>query len=391
MPTELPRGKVVLLLFAVVAAAVSCAASARGEDPASLAHAIFFEEGDLWTSLKVKPASAAVETPSAQLALTPVADDGSFPSPVDDTFCNTCGEGGGGFAELPGGHNRCGCDQKLFPWFTGPGNCDTWCIGPHWNVEFDGMFIRREDANWGDVAGVDPADADQFDYGPGARLFVTGYNYSNYGLQIGYEGVNDFHALAATDDGNPNTGESDITYESRFNSLEVDVLRRTDMPLKVFAGFRYVQLDEDFLDVEQSTGNDYQDANRTKATNRMPGFQIGVTRDAWQLNRWITIEPFGNVGGYLNDFKREFIEIVDGAYTTEKNEFTEMAFIGEAGVTSVLRINRCLALRGGYQVIAFDGVGTALDASLAGLNGQPTFDRETLIYHGARFGLEYQR
>ena len=41
-----------------------------------------------------------------------------------------------------------------------------------------------------------------------------------------------------------------------------------------------------------------------------------------------------------------------------------------------------------YQVMAFHGVSNALDTSLAANNG---FDPDQLIYHGARFGIEYQR
>lgn len=353
------------------------------EEVASLASAIYFQEGNLWSDAGFEPAS--VELAAGQLTPVPMHLEGGSSISATSEGCQECnGNSGDPFRDqFPGAggwYNRCGCDQKLFPWIAGPGNCDTWCVGPHWNVEVDGMFIRRDDAEWEDVAGVDPAEADQFDYGPGARLFLTGYNYSNYGLQIGYEGVNDFHALAAT-------ATDDITIESRINSLEVDVLRRTETPLKLFAGFRYVQLDEDYVSVVRASG----DGDRFKVSNRMPGFQIGALRDAWQLNRWITLEPYGNVGGYLNDYKREVTDITGGVYTAQKHEFTEMAFIGEAGVTSVLRINPCLALRGGYQIVAIDGVGTALDAAVDAANLTPTFDRQTLIYHGARFGLEYQR
>jgi hypothetical protein len=207
------------------------------------------------------------------------------------------------------------------------------------------------------------------------RLFATGYNYSNYGLQIGYEGVNDFHSTAVV-------AGDEITYESTLNSLEINVLRRRAIPMKVFAGFRYVEIDEHFIE------NFGADSEGTFVENRLMGFQIGALRDAWQLNRWVTIEPFGNIGAYFNDFKREDVDVTAGVFTEQIREFDEIAYLGEAGVTSVLRINACLALRGGYQVMAFHGVSNALETSLAANNG---FDPDTLIYHGARFGIEYQR
>lgn len=312
-----------------------------------------------------------------------LAGDYLAPIPADDQYgaaypgepCNSC-NGGDGAGGIRGFYNRCGCDTPLFPWFTGPGNCDNWCVGPHWNVEVDGMFIRRDDAQWSDVAGVTDV-VDQFDFGPGARIFATGYNYSNYGLQIGYEGVNDFHSTAVT-------ATADITYQSTLNSIEVNVLRRRESPIKFFAGGRYIEIDEDYIETTIASG----DSEGTLVENRLIGFQIGALRDAWQLNRWVTIEPFGNVGAYFNDFKREDVDFTGSVLTTDKNEFDEIAFLGEAGVTSVLRINACLALRGGYQVMAFDGVSNALETSLVANGG---FDPDTLIYHGARFGIEYQR
>jgi hypothetical protein len=285
--------------------------------------------------------------------------------------CASCN--GGGCGGYP--YNRCGCNPQLFPYITGPGNCDNWCVGPHWNVELDGMFVHREDANWGAIAGADVVN--QFDFGPGVRLFATGYNCSDYGLQIGYEGVNEFHSTALI-----GGGARSISYESNLNSVEINVLRRTGIPARLFAGFRYIELDEDFVDFTTATG----DSDLMLIENRLIGFQIGALRDAWQLNKWLTFEPYGNAGMYVNDFKREAVDITAGIATVTEREISDVAFVGEAGLSIVLRINRCLALRSGYQAMALNGVGEALDSSLvAGLN------EDTLIYHGARFGVEYQR
>jgi hypothetical protein len=326
---------------------------------------------DMWSGSD--PSGAIVGPGLSNEYLTPIPEpDGSdLNATAPGSECSSCN--GGEAGALGGFYNRCGCETPLFPYFTGPGNCDNWCVGPHWNVELDGMFIRRENAEWGDIPGA--SIVDEFNYGPGVRLFATGYNYSNYGLQIGYEGVNDFHSTAVV-------GADEITYESTLNSLEFNVLRRRTVPTKLFAGFRYIEIDEHFI--ENSAG----DSEGTLVENRLMGFQIGALRDAWQLNRWVTIEPFGNVGAYFNDFKREDVDVTAGAEAREVREFDEIAYLGEVGVTSVLRINACLALRGGYQAMAFYGVSNALETSLAANNG---FDPDTLFYHGARFGIEYQR
>ena len=377
MRIYLVNGVTIGRLLMALTAVVAVTPGALAQEFPSLSGAVASGGGEVWSG---GDPGGVVATPSlAGEYLAPIAD-GEYGAAFPDEPCNSC-NGGSGVGGIRGFYNRCGCETPLFPWFTGPGRCDNWCVGPHWNVELDGMFVHREDADWSDIA--DTGVVDQFDYGPGVRLFATGYNYSNYGLQIGYEGVNDFHSTAVVESG-PGVTTNEVTYESTFNSLEINLLRRTSIPLKIFAGFRYVEIDEDLINNTLATG----DSVGTLVENRLIGAQIGALRDAWQLNRWVTIEPFGNVGVYLNDFKREDADVTAGVFTNEAREFSEIAFLGEAGVTSVLRINACLALRGGYQVMAFDGVSDALQTSLAANNG---FDPDELIYHGARFGIEYQR
>lgn len=363
-------------------AALGMAGRLGAEELPTLASALEAAPAHVWPDQSSAP--PPVGPALADEYLEPVADpSGGMLAPTPGSECSTCNGQGLGFAGVRPFYNRCGCDTPQFPWFTGPGTCDNWCVGPHWNVEVDGMFIHREDAEWGDIgAGV----VQQFDYGPGVRLFATGYNYSNYGLQIGYEGVNDFHSSGFTVNDN-------FTYESNLNSLEVNIMRRTATPLKVFVGGRYIEIDEEILaSTYLSTGgagSDIGDVDGTLIENRLMGIQVGAFRDAWQLNRWITIEPYGNAGAYFNDFKREDLSVDSptGAVLIEKNEFDEIAFLGEAGVTGILRINACLALRGGYQVMAFHNVGSALETSTLTRG----FDADELIYHGARFGVEYQR
>ena len=142
--------------------------------------------------------------------------------------------------------------------------------------------------------------------------------------------------------------------------------------------------------------------------NRLIGFQIGVRRDMWELNRWVSLEALTNFGVYCNKHRQvniartttttlipddpgtpedESDEIVTTQSTTVKTEFDEIAFLGEASLNAVVRLNECVALRGGYQVLAIDGVAESLDAFF-----RPTsFASDTLFYHGWQFGIEYRR
>jgi hypothetical protein len=427
------RGRLRVLAATLALAGAMPDVTARAES-ASLANTIAYDAAEVWRggSVVSEPATAssAVYEPTANMPGDSTADTALTPTPLEEFAegvipasagapCSTCngGDDGGGYF-----YNRCGCgSQQLFPWFTGPGSCDNWCVGPHWEVAVDGLILFREGVNWGAIPvapGFTRDVTDQFNYGPGARVSVTGYNENNFGMQVGYEGVNDFHANVI--ESNVAGDQRAVSYESNINSLEVNFVRRLSSRWRPFAGVRYIELDDDIVDFTRTvkpvpTPSDpppppavFVDAgNSFLLDNRMIGLQGGAFRDMWRLNQWVSLEPFGNAGVYLNDFKRQNISqsyttVVTGddistteneytvtttpSVTATTHEFSELAFVGEAGVTGVFRLNRCVALRAGYQVLAVNGVGTGIDAfASAGLN--PT----TLVYHGGHFGVEYVR
>jgi hypothetical protein len=333
--------------------------------------------------------------------------------------CQSCGGGGCGCGPC----DRCSCTAKNFPWFEGPGHCDNWCVGPHWGVEASGLIIHREDANLDEIIGAigpGPAVQDQFDYAPGARLFATGYNCHGWGMQVGYEGMNDWDAALVYPD-NPAVADStrSIDYLSRFNSVEVNFLPNTPQPWKVFSGVRYLQFDEDlqFFTVEDrvipppaaAPGLEVSiDTGTTHILkNHLIGFQLGGLRDGWQVGNWLSFSGFANAGVYHNGLTRrdidttittvitgddtdtvvsEYNETTSVASTTVRRDFSEVAFLGETGANVSLKLTPCLALKSGYQVILLDGVGLSGDAFL-----NPDFDRDTVLLHGLQFGLEYRR
>ncbi|MGI9428241.1 MAG: BBP7 family outer membrane beta-barrel protein [Bythopirellula sp.] len=327
--------------------------------------------------------------------------------------CSACGAGG---------YNRCGCNTGVFPWFSGPGDCDQFCIGPKWAVDIGGLMMFRDDADWNRVIAAvgDPTTlVDQFEHGPGGRLFFTGYNEYGYGIQIGYEGINDWDANLHFANAGGFTRE--ITYQTRLNSVEINFLPLTQSPWKWFSGFRYVQYDEDYIDFNRAdrvlpapatpaaTAQTIDNGLNRLLENRLFGFQVGSRRDAWQLGNRITLQTFANAGVYCNKFRREDVEATvtttisgddtatpevteltessSSFNTTTRDDIAEIAFVGEAGFSAAYRFNHCCAVRGGYQVLALDGVGNALAASF--VPGLP--DNGTLVFHGLQFGLEYRR
>lgn len=408
-------GAAVIGLIATLGAKVGGRAMGA-ETPVSLAQTISYDAAEVVPGAKSSGASLSEAVYQAPLTPEPMVA-----GEVDGSGCSTCNGGGGdGGSGAWYGYNRCGCSAGLWPYFTGPGTCDNWCVGPHWEVALDALILSRESIDWGRIApgaGFAATLLDQFNTAPGARLFVTGYNENRFGMQVGYEGVNDFHANAVYTSAAASTRQ--ITYESRINSVEMNFMRKTDSPWRPFVGARFIELDEDFVDfttvnkpipapVAVPVGVAFVDTGRSMLVdNRLIGVQGGVYRDVWHWNQWFSIEPFGNAGIYMNDFRRreitrnvttvitgddvdtpgvEFVQSTTTVQTVNTQEFSDVAFTGEAGITGVLRLSPCVALRAGYQVLVVDNVGQGIDGFLApGLNGT------NLFYHGGHFGIEYVR
>jgi|GEM_PF-3617460 len=208
-------------------------------------------EPDVETRLLAHPEMAAVAQVQQDLELRPVAANlhpsgrpaGDVPPLSGDVSgCQSCA-GGSSFP-----YNRCGCNGAVFPWIDGPGRCDQWCVGPKWEVEADGLMIFREDATWDPIlasVGSDPSLLTQFDQAPGARIVVTGYNQANFGMQVVYEGVYSWDATAQF----PQVDAvRSFEYESSLNSVEINFLQKMPRPWQLFAGFRYVEIQENFSD-----------------------------------------------------------------------------------------------------------------------------------------------
>ena len=329
--------------------------------------------------------------------------------------CQTCGAG------ARNSYDRCGCNDDLFPWIGGPGDCDQWCVGPKWEVQADGLMLFREDSDLDQIIasiGGTQSFVDQFDHGIGGRVFATGYNDSGFGMQVGWQGVNQWNANVTFDP--VGTETRTVSLNSRLNSVEVNFLPDVPFMWKLYTGFRYIELADNLVDARINDKPipapiavpaapvaviDTTVSHLLK--NQLIGYQFGVRRDAWNWGQRITIGTFANAGVYCNKFRRddvtrtdttiitgddidtpddEFSQTTTSVSTNVRTSPTDIAFAGEAGIVGTLKINQCVAVRSGYQVLVVDGVGQALDAFFTpGLNG------DTLLYHGLQFGVEYRR
>jgi hypothetical protein len=142
--------------------------------------------------------------------------------------------------------------------------------------------------------------------------------------------------------------------------------------------------------------------------NNLSGFQIGLLHDTLCLNDRFALEGFVNGGIYYNQAK---YSNVMGVFTTQTfadntrsvavvdsrvdvsniqnndtREYAEVSYEAEASLTAVCRLNKCWALRAGYQVLWINHLHLADQAFL----GDPGADSD-LFFQGWHAGVECRR
>ncbi|MEX2171461.1 MAG: hypothetical protein WD851_19235 [Pirellulales bacterium] len=350
------------------------------------------------------------------------------------------------------GDNPYGCDWGWgcggSPYRTGPGRCDNWRVGPVWKVEVDGLIMFHEDAPIDALVArsndlqVPPSDAvpdytENFGEAPGVRIAATSYwpQCAGYEINITYTGIPNWDASAVfpetlvfveeDDELSIGTEQRLLTYNSAIHSLELNFIPFHDSPWKRFLGIRYILLDENIRDEANQFGQPPIEVDEeliltdflraTVVENHMIGFQGGIRRDMWRFRPWLFVEGFANGGVYCNVIKREDIQqetrirqvvveqlannvpipdrfevitTINEERNVVKTSRSQIAFAGEAELALVCKLNRCLALRSGYQAIMINGVELADDAFI---NFDSNPERESRFYHGFFGGLEYRR
>jgi hypothetical protein len=133
--------------------------------------------------------------------------------------------------------------------------------------------------------------------------------------------------------------------------------------------------------------------------NELIGFQIGIRHDMWRPMRRLSLEGFVNAGVYFNSVKHSNFmgELTtqqtfgqpnseSGVFYNDVREISEISYIAEASVSGVCRLNKCWALRAGYQALWITDLHIAEDAYLN--TGVETRD---LFFHGWHAGVEHRR
>jgi hypothetical protein len=224
-----------------------------------------------------------------------------------------------------------------------------------------------------------------------------------------------------------------VHYRSNLHSGELNILKCHNNVWQPFCGVRYIKFDDELriFDDQEAQGplavlNPPDDSpieiittdmtNLFDLENNLMGFQVGLRRDFWRVNSRFAIEGFINGGVYYNKIKynnlmnttttqrigtvtsidtQDTINFtgdanVVSATNMDASDLSEIAYSGEASLSAVCRINKCWAMRAGYQVLWINGLRLADDAFL----DPDTFlgnESRSMIFQGWHAGIECRR
>lgn len=429
------------------------------------------------------PGSAYVDTGArSSTDAAPLLDDADY-DPLIGEQLGDCADGGRRGVEPYGGGHKSdwwGCGGS--PYRTGPGACDNYRVGPIWNVNVDGMVMKREGTNlaqiWNETDGGfddgswNPAEGpqqgipelfEQFDWSAGGRIEVLGKHPKCAGYQIlaAGEGIEKWEAtiiypkqtLLEINSTNPQFGDANnavnppgitntdaivyqvtsqrrVHYTSNLYAGELDIIHCQNPLLQPYCGVRYFRFNDQLRIEDDQNGLGPIDlldpppievlttdmSNIYDLQNDLFGFQLGLRHDLWRPNTRFAIEAFVNGGVYYNKIKYanymstttvQQLGDVTPVNNVEANNFSgttnvvsnsnlasanlaEIAYHYEASISGVCRLNKCWAMRAGYQVLMINGLRLAdesfLDPDIFLDNGT-----HSLLFQGWHAGIECRR
>lgn len=293
--------------------------------------------------------------------------------------------------------------------------CDRDACGPSdmynaiWMVNANAIALHRERPS-GDVLFENAVQTSQnlqgsdfdFGYAAGFDLSLIRCLGAGQGVEVRYlkdDGWNSTTAVSTSDTDPlrintatpiflPGGGTIDASYGSQLDNLEINY-RRTNEWLTSIVGFRYIELDERF-DAGIDTTSAGLVSYDTTTQNRLYGIQLGVEALLWEHAQW-SIGAAAKAGIFHNSGSQNSELATNAFQSRATGSEDKVAMLGEIGLTARYCLTENLSIRGGYGLLAIDGLVLATDqvresdfAYGTGIDG----DGEVL-YHGAFLGLEY--
>ena len=276
-----------------------------------------------------------------------------------------------------------------------------------WRAAVDFYYLKRTDTSPVTILvddttrAIEELNAQSLDlgYNPGVGLSLSRAIGCGACLNIGYFGLYDQQATdERTGDlalvlpgfatgGNPASYRAD--YKSELHSLEINIRQSLSDRFGLFAGVRYINLQEDFLLSSQIGAVVTLQHYDIDTDNNLFGFQFGTDVRLVRCGA-LQIDALVKCGFYMNDASQTTSSALIGTPVNASND--AFAVAGDAGVYATYCINSCLSVRAGYQVLGLHGLALApeqlqqsnLATGTAGIN-----TTGSALYGGATAGFQY--
>jgi len=177
-----------------------------------------------------------------------------------------------------------------------------------------------------------------------------------------------------------------IDYASRLYSIELNVLPMVTEGVPVVLGFRSLQLHERF---ELWQLDPLTSGLTARTNNHLYGFQAGAEPYISGAGGALRVDGLIKAGIYGNHALQGVSSSVLGTSVDARRNAA--AFVGEVGLVVVYRLNRFLALRGGYELLWLSNVALAPEQTRSTDLAAPSarVDMGSALMHGALASAEF--
>jgi hypothetical protein len=181
-----------------------------------------------------------------------------------------------------------------------------------------------------------------------------------------------------------------------INNVEVNLWRHTgESPLELMAGFRYLNLDEQFQ-ISASDSDTGASRYRVNTRNDLFGGQIGGRfRPSLDRAGRFGLEAIAKAGVFGNAVgMNQFVSDSDNTFVVRNTNVAagQTAFVGDVGLAALMRVTDSITARIGYTLIWVEGVARAanqLDFTDTTSSGTRLAYGQGAFLQGVSLGLEF--
>jgi hypothetical protein len=288
--------------------------------------------------------------------------------------------------------------------------CDRDGCGPQWSFTAEAVALQRSTTRNQNVfetinrTSLMNSQTMDFPLAYGAQIGAIRHGVCGWDLEFAYMQLDGFESLESavgpawmvTD----STGAFALVnspsarYGSALYSGELNARRQWNEWLTLLAGFRMVELDEEFL--SGGTGFTGAEIIRLNANtfNHLYGFQIGADAEVYNMGGPLLINAICKAGAYQNYASQNMSRVDTGVSSLSLGATKErVAFMGEFGVVATYALTKHLAFRASAEAAWLEGVALAPEQIGANNFGTLASGIDTaggVFYYGGGVGLEYR-